>query len=224
MPHELIIFDLDGTLADTVPGIAHAAATVLEELGLPAPDPAAVRAGIGGGARNLMTSLLGAAHASRLDEALAKFSAYYNAHAELHTELYPGVQEFLGTLHPGVRLAVATAKTRPGTMRIFEHAGIAGCFDAIVTMTEMRAPKPDPGCVRDILELLEVPAGKALYVGDTMTDVLTAENAGVDYAIVSYGYGAEQVRRLRPEARFIDDFGQLIAHSPQHESANGDGS
>ncbi|MDR1833622.1 MAG: HAD-IA family hydrolase [Propionibacteriaceae bacterium] len=212
---DLVILDLDGTLAHTVPGIAHAVGVALSQLGLPVPDAQAVQSNIGGGARELIENLVRLAEpppreAGQLaQEALAIFSAYYNAHADIDTELYPGVRETLTELHTRAKLAVATAKTRAGTMRIFERRGLADCFDRVVTASEMAKPKPDPWCLLDILQHLNIPAGKAIYVGDTPSDAHCAQAAGVEFWLAAYGYGYERALPLGLHSRVITSFTQL---------------
>jgi phosphoglycolate phosphatase len=208
--YDLLILDLDGTLADTIPGIASAAAQAMADCGLPAPPRAKVLGAIGGGARNLIARLLGDKDADRTDEVLARFKQVYDATAEVGTTLYPGVRETLEALHGRVQLAVATAKTRAGTDRIFDALALAGLFQVVVTIDEMAAPKPDPGCVYTILEHTGVWAHKALYVGDTMTDVRTANNAGVECWAVSYGYGAKELGEASGYTRMIDGFADLL--------------
>jgi phosphoglycolate phosphatase len=206
---DVVICDLDGTLVDTIPGIAHAVEHTLGALGLSSPGPNAVRGLIGGGARRLMTALLGETEADRLDEALGLFSAYYDAHAEWGTVLYPSVRDTLDHLRGRVALAVATAKSRAGTERVLGHFGLLDHFDAVVTMTDMVRPKPDPGCVDMILARLGAQAERAIFVGDTVTDVRTATQAGVQAWVVTYGYGFPAIQELGGYDEVIEDFGRL---------------
>jgi len=216
----LIVCDLDGTLVDTLPGIAHAAQVTLERLGLPPPAEAAVRAHIGGGARPLMAALIGPDRAGQLDDAAADFAAYYNAHADWGAVAYPGVTETLAELTESTVLGLATAKSRPGTDLVLAATGLGAYFDHVVTLTEMARPKPDPDCLVTILRASGVPAARALYVGDTPTDVATARAAGVACWAVAYGYGAERLPAAGGYDRLIDDFRALAHWAP----VNGDGS
>ena len=219
MAYDLVILDLDGTIADTVPGIADAVATTMVELGLPAPDEQKVSSNIGGGARNLVANLLGNDH-PLLDGVLAAFCTYYDAHAEAHTTLYPDVVETLQFLSTRTRLAIATAKTRVGTMRIFDHFGLTDFFDPIITMTEMVRPKPDPWCINEIQSRLGIDRADTLYVGDTLTDVLTSQNAGIDCWIVTYGYGINKVKERGGYTRLIDGFATLREAVPSPHADN----
>ncbi len=205
----LVICDLDGTLADTVPGIAHALNHVMGRLGFGSLGVDAVRRHIGGGARNLVTAVLGRERASLVPETLAAFSEYYDSRAEWCVTLYPGVRDTLATLHGSMLVAVATAKSRAGTERIFARTGIADYFDEVVTASEMTRPKPDPQCIETILERLHVPPDEAVLVGDTPTDARTAHNAGVAFWAVSYGYGLDDLRREGDYDRMVDNFADL---------------
>jgi phosphoglycolate phosphatase len=208
-PIDLVICDLDGTLVDTIPGIAHAVEHTLGALGLAGPGEDALRHQIGGGARRLLTALLGEENADLLDEALVEFSAYYDAHAEWGTVLYPSVQATLDHLRGHVGLAVATAKSRAGTERVLNHFGLLDHFGAVVTMTDMARPKPDPGCVTTILSQLGAAPERTILVGDTLTDVQTAANAGVRSWVVTYGYGFAAIQEQGGYDEVIEDFGRL---------------
>jgi phosphoglycolate phosphatase len=208
---DLLVLDLDGTLADTAPGIAHAAAWALGSLGLPPPSEAEVRERIGGGGRRLMESLLGEAHRGALGDALTAFTEYYEQHAELRTRLYPGVRATLDELRSaGTRLALATAKSRPATDRVLEGLGIRDAFDRVVTLTEMRVPKPDPGCVLDIMEQLDVRPDRAAMVGDTASDAACAHAAGLPAWIVAYGYGYEAAARAGLADETLERFADVL--------------
>ncbi|MDR1512711.1 MAG: HAD-IA family hydrolase [Propionibacteriaceae bacterium] len=210
----LIICDLDGTLADTLPGIAHSLQGVLRRFGLPEPTLAETRRHIGGGARNLVASVLGEAHADLAGAVLEAFGADYNADPTHGLVLYPGVRETLARLAETTALAVATAKARPATDKCLAHLGIDRFFDAVVTGSEMRAPKPDPGCVFDLLDRLGTPAGRTMVVGDTEADVQTAANAGVAAWVVPYGYGAERLEELGGFDRMVEKFSDITEWSP----------
>ncbi|MDR1790187.1 MAG: HAD-IA family hydrolase [Propionibacteriaceae bacterium] len=209
MTYDLIILDLDGTIAHTLPGIAHAAAQVMAQLGYAAPDPDSVQSKVGGGARKLFERLFADVDDPPVDAATERFLAYYNAHAEAGTTLYPDVVETLERLHGTTKLAVCTAKARPATLRIFEHFDILKYFDLVVAMDDMQKPKPDPGGVATILQKLDVDKQKCLYVGDSSTDLQTALNAEVDCWIVDYGYGFDKALALGGYRKIISGFAEI---------------
>ncbi|MDR0436060.1 MAG: HAD-IA family hydrolase [Propionibacteriaceae bacterium] len=205
----VIILDLDGTLADTVPGIAHAVNYALRELGLPEVSVAQVRHSLGGGARKLWSALLGEERSELIGKALAVFGPYYAEHSDWGTALYPGVSETLAMLSAHTQLAVATQKGRVATKRVLELLGIADRFEMVVTIDDMAAPKPDPDCINQILAKLYLPREEAVVVGDMPYDVDTARNAGVRCWTVSYGYGPDLLLASGGYERMIDRFDQL---------------
>ena len=186
----LLIFDLDGTVADTLPDIAASARFLAEELGCPPPDEAFVRSCIGGGAGKLVGRILGTDDPARIADAKRLFAEHYNAHAAVRTRLYDGVPEVLEHYAGRKRLAMATFKSRPAAERILAHFGIAGCFERLVTADDCRRTKPDPECVERILTALQVRPEDAVLIGDTVTDMDTGRNAGVLTCGVTYGYGS----------------------------------
>jgi phosphoglycolate phosphatase len=209
-PVDLVICDLDGTLVDSAPGIVHAAQVVLTEFGLATPADQTVRDHIGGGARNLIRSLLGVDQAALLEAVLERFTVYYNDNALFGSNLYPQVKETLDYLHRhGVWLGLATAKSRAATDVVLEYWGIAEYFDQVVSITEMARPKPDPGCVTTILTKLGADRARTIMVGDTSTDLRTALNAGVRAWAVTYGYGRAGIEALGGYEVLTDDFATL---------------
>jgi phosphoglycolate phosphatase len=190
---EVIVFDLDGTLIDTNPGIAAAVIHTAAAFGLPTVGESFIRSNIGGGARNLISKICGDDKKDIVDNMTAAFLEYYNKHAEYGTSLYPGVRETLEFFWGKKKMAVATAKTREGTMSLLEYYDILKYFDCVISMSEMKKPKPDPGCVYTILNNLN--AKTAILVGDTVTDVKTANNAGIPVVAVTYGYGPEAIKQ-----------------------------
>jgi phosphoglycolate phosphatase len=214
-PHDrLIVCDLDGTMADTLPGIAHSIQNAMRQFGFREPTLEETRQNIGGGAKNLVRNILGPDHAELLDDVLKVFAADYNGDPTFDLTLYPGVKETLTTLAETTHLAIATAKAREATDKCLEFLDIARFFDPIITMSEMRAPKPDPGCVFDILEYLHITPERTMIVGDTPTDAKTARNAGVAVWVVPYGYGAERLLEQGGYDRMVDTFSDILEWSP----------
>jgi phosphoglycolate phosphatase len=210
----LIICDLDGTMADTLPGIAHCAEQALAHFGFAGPTLEETRRNIGGGSRNLVRNLLGPDHLDLVEPVVVYFQGLYDADPTYNLTLYPGVRETLEQLAATTCLAIATAKARPATDKVLAYLGITHYFDPVITMSEMRAPKPDPGCVFDILDYLHLTPDRALRVGDTMTDVATARNAGVACWAVPYGYGPERLIAEGGYDRLVERFADILAWSP----------
>ena len=212
---KLFIFDLDGTLADTLPGIAAALRHVMgklecEKLGLDMPTDDFVRRNIGGGAKNLMQNALGKEADGLLSTALPLFSDYYAENATVGVSLYPGVPETLDRLAEGHRMAVVTAKARAATLSVLEYLGISKYFDVVITANDVRKPKPDPEGVGKILEELRERPQCSMLIGDTQTDVATAKNAGIVSCVVTYGYGVERIMREASYDHIVDAFPSIL--------------
>ena len=192
MRYSLVLFDLDGTLLDTLDDLSEAVNHALGLRGLPLHDREGVRVRIGHGVRNLMRQAL--PEALREDEVLvdtclADFRSYYTAHIDVHTVPYPGSPVLLAELDAaGVKLAVVSNKFQEGTDYLIRKFFPAVGFSAILGNRSGFPLKPDPAIVQEAIMLSGVPADHAVLVGDSATDMLTAANGGVAGIGVCWGY------------------------------------
>lgn len=208
---DCIIFDLDGTLADTIDDIVATAQHIMAQAGFEPKSREAIRALIGGGARKLLVRCFDGSE-ELADRWLAPFAEHYSTHAVCHTRLYPHAKEILEHYHGRIPLALATAKAEAPTMAILDHFGILPYFSAVVTSDHVTRPKPDGECIQLILDRLHLDPGQVWMVGDTTTDLLTAQNGGVRACAVSYGYGKrEDMEALHPDL-WIDSLAELKAN------------
>ena len=206
--YDLYIFDLDGTLIDSVGDIADALNEVLGEFGVPHHDDARVAGFVGSGVRELIRRALPEHLQPRLDEIAARYRAHYSARPVRRTTLYLGVKQTLEKL-PGEK-AVATNKPGGLSRRIVAELGLASQFLAVLGEDDVGRVKPDPL----IVDLLRGKAGAAkrrtLYVGDSLVDADTADAAGVDLALVTYGYADPATVRARAARFHLDRFADLL--------------
>lgn len=184
----MVLFDLDGTLTDSAPGIVasfrHALAAVGAEA--PAGDLASL---LVGPPMHLSLARLGLA--GRADEAVAAYRTDYTARGWAMNTVYEGVRELLNDLRAaGVRLAVATSKAEPTARRILEHFGIAGHFEVIAgaSLDGARSAKTD--VLAHALRQLQPLPDRILMVGDRSHDVEGAAAHGIPTVVVGWGYGA----------------------------------
>ena len=177
------IFDLDGTLIDSVEDIAAAVNHALGRVGLPLRGRDEVRSFIGDGARVLLERAVGP-HRDRLEEALSAWREHYQAHLLDHTRPYPGIAEALA--RAGRTLAVQTNKPGPMARRILEGLGLLDRFVLVLGGGEA-PPKPDPAGALGILERVGVRPEEAIFVGDSLVDLATARNAGLTFVGVAWG-------------------------------------
>ncbi|MBZ8134050.1 phosphoglycolate phosphatase [Afifella sp. IM 167] len=188
-----ILFDLDGTLVDSVPDLAGALNALLDEESLVAIPEEEVRGMVGNGVEKLVERGFAARGRDLAGEALAEmtrlFMALYEPRATLRTRLYPGVAETLQSLRSeGIALAVLTNKPAEPTRLILEGLRIAPCFTAVIGGDSGLPKKPDPAVIHAALKMLGVSEEEALMVGDSPADVGAARNAGIPVVVVSYGY------------------------------------
>ena len=197
----LAIFDLDGTLVDSVDDLAASVNHALASLGLPLRSTEEVRGFIGEGARVLLARAIGP-HAELVEPALAAWRTHYGAHLLDRTRLYPGLAEALA----GARRTLAVLTNKPGAMAraILDGLGLSARFAAVIGGDE--APrKPDPSGVHRLLRDLGGRAEEAVFVGDSRVDAETARNAGVPFVAVGWGLGARaDLAAANPAAVFVD--------------------
>ncbi len=190
----LVMFDLDGTLVDSVPDLAAAIDKTLCDLGRPAAGVAQVRDWVGNGARVLVRrALAGGLQHEHVDETLAEqalelFMQHYAVNHAL-TQVYAGVKPTLDWLREQqVELAIVTNKPERFVAPLLDEKGLGGYFRWIVGGDTLPQQKPDPAALLHVLQLARVDAAHALFVGDSRNDVLAARAAGVPCVALSYGY------------------------------------
>jgi phosphoglycolate phosphatase len=210
--YEGVVFDLDGTLIDSVPDLTDAVNRLLAAAGKgPLPEDE-VKLMVGDGVATLVARAFAAAGGAPdgdIAPHVARFIADYEKNAAIRTRPWPNVMETLERLRQsGVRLAVCTNKVRSATVNILDALDMAQAFDAVVGCDDTPAPKPDPRHVLVTLERLGVSPERAVYVGDSPNDVVAAKAAGVACIVVSFGYTRTPAAELGAD-RVIDDFTDL---------------
>lgn len=212
----LAMFDLDGTLVDSVPDLAAAVDRTLAALGREPAGSERVRLWVGNGARVLVRRALagGLAH-DGVDEALAAeaLELFLEAYADNHTLtcVYPGVVETLDWLRAeGVALALITNKPSRFLPELLADKGLDGYFQWLVGGDTLPQQKPDPAALHWVMERAGVSAAEALFVGDSRNDVRAARAAGVTCVALSYGYNHGEPIVLEKPALVIDDLRELL--------------
>ena len=221
MPIDLVSFDLDGTLVDTAGEIAEAANRTLASFGI-APRPFAQVSGlIGAGARELMRRLLVQCSAElpqsipalSLDPVMERFDGFYAATLGSLAQPYPGCHETLTRLKSaGVRLACVTNKEIRHTSAVLSAARLGGYFDLCISGDSLAQKKPHGAVLRHVLATLRVDAAHAAHLGDSVTDVQAARNAGIGAWAVTYGYNAGQPIADAAPDRIFDTLPQVADH------------
>ncbi len=186
---KLIIFDLDGTVLDTLADLAAALNFALQKNGLPARRTAEVRAFVGNGIRKLIERGVPAGtDEATVDAVHRDFTRYYEAHCADATAPYPGVRETLAALRgAGYKTAVVSNKADYAVQKLAEIY-FPGDFDYVTGEREGVRRKPAPDTALAALKALNVSAGEALFVGDSEVDIETARNAGMPCVSVTWGF------------------------------------
>ena len=188
---KLVIFDLDGTLLDTIADLALATNHALIQLGYPTHEVETIRTFVGNGINKLLERSLPENKRTEADvmQMRTHFIPYYDAHNADFSSPYPGVEALLETLQAkGVMLAVASNKYQEATEKLVNHYFPTIRFVEVLGQREGIPVKPDPIIVHDILKKANVSPEDTLYVGDSGVDMQTAINAGVDAVGVSWGF------------------------------------
>jgi phosphoglycolate phosphatase len=204
---QAVIFDFDGTLADSYPAITASVNHVRALHGMPPLDEDTVRRHVGRGPVHLMEHTVPGVE---VETAVRQYRAHHPGVMRSGTRLLPGVAETLAALHAGgLRLAVCSNKPRPFTHALLDYLQLAPLFAVTVGPEDAPRPKPAPDMLRLALTRLGVPAAAALYVGDMTVDIETARAAGV--AVWSVPTGSDDRASLRAAGpdRLLDDFGDL---------------
>jgi phosphoglycolate phosphatase len=198
--YRLLVFDWDGTLADSTEVIAEALRGACADVGLPMPDPASARFVIGLGLRDALSRVAPGLDPERYPELSLHYRRRFLAR-DPEIPLFEGARELLDELAgAGYLLAVATGKTRIGLDRAMANAGLAGRFHATRCADE-GLPKPHPEMLLHLMDALAVDARSTLMIGDTTHDLELARGAGADALAVAYGaHPPEGLARLAPRA------------------------
>ena len=188
---KLVIFDLDGTLLDTIADLAESANHALKQLGYPTRDVEKIRTFVGNGVNKLLFRAL--PDEEKTEENMMRmrthFVPYYDAHNADLSAPYPGIVTLLEELQAkGLRMAVASNKYQEATAKLVKHYFPMIDFVEVLGQREGINVKPDPTIVFDILKKAGVSKEETLYVGDSGVDMQTAINAGVDAIGVTWGF------------------------------------
>ncbi len=197
----LVIFDLDGTLVDSVDDLCNAVNAARGYMGLPPLPHDLVASYVGNGAPVLIRRAMGPeASEQQVEEALSFFLSYYREHMLDHTRPYPGVVETLEALHQlGVKMAVLTNKPQRFSRDMCAGLGLAQYFFQIYGGNSFEQKKPDPVGIRTLIAEAGARPRDTWMVGDSATDVLTARNAGVRSVGVTYGISPHTLKETPPD-------------------------
>ena len=208
------IFDLDGTLTDTLESLAFSVKETLKEMGLPQITTDECRSFVGNGARYLMERALEAAgdrELSRIEEGMEVYGRIFDENCTYLVTPYEGITETLKQMKDkGIKLAVLSNKPHQQTQKVVERIFGEDVFDCVQGQKEGIARKPDPDGIYRLLEEMQAGREECLYVGDSEVDVETGRNAGVRMVGVSWGFRSREVLRAAGAGPIIDSPEELM--------------
>lgn len=182
-----VLFDLDGTLVDSIGDLADSGNFALRQAGLPTFTDEEFAQRVGNGIDVLINKLI--PDQSYFDRVKRDFNAYYDEHCCVRTKAYSGMKELVLFLKAhGIRCGVVSNKPNAFTHKVVQTLYGKDTFDLISGQRDGVPRKPDPFLVNEMLQQLDVTKGEAYFVGDSEVDVQTAQNAGLTVLGVSYGY------------------------------------
>ncbi len=209
--YETVVFDLDGTLLDTLDDLTSAVNAALKEVSLPCRKKEEVRAFVGNGVRKLIERAVGEQTAC-IEEALEAFRRYYQTHCKDETKPYAGILELLLRLKElGIKAAVLSNKP-DSAVKLLAKEYFDGLLEAAVGENEAAGirKKPAPDALFSVLQSLGVEKESAVYVGDSEVDIQTAQAAGMDCICVTWGFKDREFLVENGGRILIDEPAQLM--------------
>ena len=204
---KLAIFDLDGTLLNTIADLAHSTNHALNKLGYPTHEIEKYNFMVGNGVNKLFERALpeGEKTEENIRRVRNEFVPHYDIHNADDSRPYPGIPELLSYLQStGIQLAVASNKYQAATEKLVAHYFPQINFTAVFGQREGVNVKPDPIIVFDILQLANVEKEDVLYIGDSGVDMQTAANAGVTACGVTWGFRPKSELEVFNPAYIVD--------------------
>ena len=217
MSFQAAIFDLDGTLLDTLDDLADSANAMLETQGFPTHPVSAYRHFVGDGVRVLIERILpkDALDEATIETCMAVYRAAYAERWNAKTRPYPGIPEMLDELvERGIRLAVLSNKPHEFTERCIAEFVGKWPWEVVFGMRDGVPKKPNPAGALQILEKLEITPESCLYLGDTDTDMQTAKNAGLHAVGVTWGFRERDELVANGAQTLIDHPSELMSLLP----------
>ena len=211
--YELIVFDLDGTLLDTLDDLWAAVNVALDKYGLPRRSRDEVRAFVGNGIVKLMQRAIGREDFPYFDGALTAFKEYYGAHCADCTQPYAGIISLLHQLTAkNLRVAVVSNKA-DFAVKLLAKEYFGGILCAAVGENEAAGirKKPAPDSLLTVMNQFHVTPKNTVYIGDSEVDIQTAKNAGVDCISVTWGFKDKPFLQASGASTFADTPRQLLS-------------
>ncbi|AOT08697.1 phosphoglycolate phosphatase [Pseudoalteromonas luteoviolacea] len=215
---DVLLFDLDGTLIDSVPDLALSLNQMLNALDMKPFPTDTIRSWVGNGAAVLTKRALSGSidinpdlDETYVEKALSIFLSYYEQNVCVETTLYPNVKNTLASLHSGgYRLVIVTNKPEQFVRPILKHLGLNDFFEMVVGGDSLPKRKPDPMQLTYVCETLGVTPSSCLMVGDSKNDIFAATAADMQSIGLTYGYNHGEDINSHGASLVLDDFADII--------------
>lgn len=211
MKYKAVLYDMDGTVLDTLADLTDAVNVSLRHFGLPEQPAMHVRDVLGNGARRLIKGCLPEGTDERTADAVLEFyKPYYDAHCREKTAPYPGITELMRRLRDaGVKQAVVSNKP-DGAVKELAELFFGGLIESAVGESETVRLKPCPDAVLAAAKLMGVSKDECVYVGDSEVDIETARRAGMDCISVAWGFRDEDMLRAEGASCIVHSAEELF--------------
>ena len=212
MKYKLVIFDLDGTILNTIDDLADSCNVILQKNGFPVHTTEEIKYMVGNGIPKLIERALPPhTDKSTFEKVLSEYIEYYDSHCAIKTAPYEGIIEAISELKKhGIRVAVNTNKIQSAA-EILCQRYFPGLFDIIAGGASDIPPKPAPDGVLKILREEKILPENALYIGDSDVDVATGKNAGIDEIGVDWGFRGEAFLREHGAVKVFKHCGDITS-------------
>lgn len=211
MKYKAVIFDMDGTILNTLEDLKNATNYSLRQFGMPERSLEEVRMFVGNGIRKLVERAVPAGTSEeKIAQILDVFLEYYEIHSADNTSPYPGILELVEKLKKsGIKTAVSTNKADVPAQELGREY-FNGIFDLIVGQQDGLKVKPAPDSVNKILSILDIQKKDAIYIGDSDVDVQTAKNSGLDFIGVSWGFRGREFLEKNGAKNIVDNANEIL--------------
>lgn len=211
MKYKAVIFDMDGTILNTLEDLKNATNYSLRQFGMPERSLEEVRMFVGNGIRKLVERAVPAGTSEeKIAQVFNVFLEYYEIHSADNTSPYPGILELVEKLKKsGIKTAVSTNKADVPAQELGREY-FNGIFDLIVGQQDGLKVKPAPDSVNKILSILDIQKKDAIYIGDSDVDVQTAKNSGLDFIGVSWGFRGREFLEKNGAKNIVDNANEIL--------------
>ena len=211
MKYKAVIFDMDGTILNTLEDLKNATNYSLRQFGMPERSLEEVRMFVGNGIRKLVERAVPSGTSEeKIAQVLDVFLEYYEIHSADNTSPYPGILELVEKLKKsGIKTAVSTNKADVPAQELGREY-FNGIFDLIVGQQDGLKVKPAPDSVNKILSILDIQKEDAIYIGDSDVDVQTAKNSGLDFIGVSWGFRGREFLEKNGAKNIVDNANEIL--------------